>query len=296
MRAQERRVRWRAVRAIPASVVVLAAAVMPGAMQDISDPEPADAVEALGSADWAERERASEVLTTSDAWRLVDLEREATRLRASLSPEARVRLAAAMQARFVAEPRAMLGIRYEPARSPDGYPRISDVQEDFLAAGLLQAGDVLISIQGVDMRETSLRAQIMSRDPGDVVAVTVERDGLRVAVDITLSAYPAEAQPTYDLLEETELIEESWPVRWQRLGFEKRIAQPVLRPEALRASEQTSVRRHDRLLEGSSFDPSGSLGVEPPQGIDSRQPRDGARLPDRLNSNETVGVVGVAES
>ena len=82
-----------------------------------------------------------------------------------------------------------LGIQGE---SSSAGQNVVDVVEDGPSAEAgLEAGDVITGLDGEDVsRETSLLDLLFSREPGDVVSLTVERDGAVETFEVTLGERP----------------------------------------------------------------------------------------------------------
>jgi Lon-like protease len=85
-----------------------------------------------------------------------------------------------------------------------GYPveivghgvRVLSVQEDSLAAGLLQPGDVLVGLDGAVIATTSdLNNLLHQHAPGDIVQLAVERAGQTLEIAVPLMAPFAEDRP-----------------------------------------------------------------------------------------------------
>ena len=59
------------------------------------------------------------------------------------------------------------------------------------AAAGIEPGDVITAFDGEEItRQTSLLDLLFGREPGDVVTVTVERDGAPETIEITLGERP----------------------------------------------------------------------------------------------------------
>ena len=70
-------------------------------------------------------------------------------------------------------------------------PIVADVGEDSPAQGLLEPGDVVLSVAGQPASSTeAVVQQVRATPPGTVVPVVVERDGSPQEVQITLAAAP----------------------------------------------------------------------------------------------------------
>lgn len=88
-------------------------------------------------------------------------------------------------ARKILPPQAALGIQLEPA---DNQARIAAVQPGMAAerAGL-KDGDIIRQVNGEEIAATQqLQKTIRARQPGDKVAVVVERDGKQLSFEVTL--------------------------------------------------------------------------------------------------------------
>lgn len=92
--------------------------------------------------------------------------------------------------------RAYMGVRYQPAPStlienedlPQGSAQIASVEEGSPAdeAGL-EAGDVIVAIEGNELSQyLELGNLVMQRTPGDELTVTVDRNGERQEITVTL--------------------------------------------------------------------------------------------------------------
>jgi hypothetical protein len=168
----------------PAPAVELGAIVRPS-MDDL--------VSRLGAPEHAVRERASAELHARGDGTLKEI--EASLQRADLSQEQRVRLRAAARELFLRTPRGALGVEFNTQFG--GVPNlIRRVLPNFPAAATLQPGDQILSIDGVRTDSTDefgrtrgVRPMVISRDPGDVVAVVVRRSGREVEVPVRLGRF-----------------------------------------------------------------------------------------------------------
>lgn len=90
----------------------------------------------------------------------------------------------------VEPPKVMVGIRMD---EEEGRVIIADVIENTPAAKAgMQAGDVLVSIGGVEIKAmTDVREALKDKNPGDEIEVKVEREGEAQTLRVALAAYKA---------------------------------------------------------------------------------------------------------
>jgi hypothetical protein len=150
--------------------------------------------------------------------RSIDLRQiEAAIKSGKLSPEQRQRLLLVAQKRFCAEPRAAMGIGQDPNFTQRGVT-LQNVQPDFPASEVLRPGDRIIAAggQAVDIWET-MRAIIVSRDPGDEIPVTLIRDGATLNVTVKLGEFSQlNARMRTARIDDT-LLNEAWQFRSRTL-------------------------------------------------------------------------------
>ncbi len=153
----------------------------------------------LGVADFAQREAAQSRLATRHDLTLVDV--QARLADPNLNAEARTRLLTVAKEIFMRSPRAAIGVRFgggfgAPAGSRPN--TVQDVIAGFPALGVLQPGDAIVSIDGVAVGQdfgmgtgmsSSVRPQIVSRDPGDVVEMQVWRNGELLDLRVPLGKF-----------------------------------------------------------------------------------------------------------
>ena len=161
-------------------------------------------LEAIASDDFETRETASLRLESLETISIEEIE---DRLAGDdLSAEQRTRLDSAARRRFGAMPRAGLGVQFGAPRREDGV-ELGAVLPNFPAATVLRAGDVVLSIEGVPVRDTTqMGAFILSHRPGETLSIVIERstgaaeaDGIipppgvaeveRIALDVPLGSY-----------------------------------------------------------------------------------------------------------
>ncbi len=128
----------------------------------------------------------------------------------SLSAEQRQRLFGVAARRFYTEPRAAMGIQNDGNLGSHGVS-LAFLQPGFPAAKVLRLGDRVIAAGGVtiDTWET-MRAVIISHDPGDVVPITVVREGATITLDVALGDFRTLRQPSSL---DPMLLAEAWRLR-----------------------------------------------------------------------------------
>lgn len=179
------------------------------APRGLSDDDLAPLVAALDSADAAGREQATQLLAADhpDA-RLKDLERALAR--ADLSTEQRRRLLAASFQRFRAEPRAAMGVQFDPAARESGM-RLNLVVAGFHAAEVLRAGDRVLTFDGTPVRDQEHAVcLIVARDPGDEVELSIVRAGAPEVIRVRLGRRDALETPS---LINPAIIARAWTIR-----------------------------------------------------------------------------------
>ncbi len=68
----------------------------------------------------------------------------------------------------------------------DGVPQVATVSPDGAAKGVLRKGDLVLAVDGTKVASASATVEAVGdREPGDDVAITIERKGKRSTVDIT---------------------------------------------------------------------------------------------------------------
>jgi putative serine protease PepD len=87
--------------------------------------------------------------------------------------------------------RALLGVTTQPTGQGPGVEIIEIADGSGAADSGLRVGDVIVAVDDTDITDpTSLGAAIGTYQPGDVVSVTVERNGATEAFDVTLGTRP----------------------------------------------------------------------------------------------------------
>ena len=166
----------------------LAGASASGRQPDGADTRVAALVEQLDAGSYAERTRATGLL--SDASVGADIETLA-RARVGASAEARARLDRAILSLFAQEPKGGLGVGFAPER--DGGVEIGTVVDDkagFPAAAMLKPGDLIVGADGHALEDSDdLRVHILSHRPGESLELTVRRGGETLRFEAPLGAY-----------------------------------------------------------------------------------------------------------
>ncbi|MEO1512118.1 MAG: PDZ domain-containing protein, partial [Planctomycetota bacterium] len=140
-------------------------------------------IAALGSPRFVERELAAHALQNRNDVTLADL--EAALLVDELSLEQRRRLSAAAKLRFETEPRAAMGITLGQMTDL-GLP-ITGTTEGFDSTNWLRGGDIITSIDGVDIRSLEdLQVSIIANAPGARVPVRFIREGAAMEAEVEL--------------------------------------------------------------------------------------------------------------
>ncbi len=129
----------------------------------------------------------------------------ATLAQGDLDSEAHRRVARVAYKRFVSTPRAGMGVEFDvEVILPEGVP-IKKPVENFPAFELIEPGDVILTADGITLRNNEhLGAIIVSHDPGDVLTITLERAGERITLDVplgSLSALGSQSRVTRDRLD-----------------------------------------------------------------------------------------------
>ncbi len=166
------------------AIVTCHASAQNGDGQSLPDAELRRLVQQLDAEDPAARETATEVLATDPGLTLRRL--EVFLSDASLSREQRRRLVGAAYQRFRQNPRAALGVSFEPLVRESGV-RINLVVPNFPSAGVLRSGDRILSFDGIPVRDQQHAVSIIvSRDPGEEMTISLIRDGEALTLAVPL--------------------------------------------------------------------------------------------------------------
>lgn len=145
-------------------------------------------IQRLADESWVVREDATEALATSESLSL-DTVAEAL-ARQDLTTEQRVRLVGVATARFRFEPMAGLGVQFGSAT--EGAVQILETVKNgrFPASDILRAGDVIVVVGDTMIGgQDHLRAEILSRRPGDMLSVLVRRDRAMLRLNLPLGRF-----------------------------------------------------------------------------------------------------------
>lgn len=168
--------------------------------------------------DWRSRWRIDLQLSSDDPnIELSDIEDVAQRR--ELTPEIRELLEVAALNRFRTETtKGALGVSFGATRP--GHVEIQTIVGDgaFPAADMLKPGDVIVEVNGKQVGGSAhLRAEILSRQPGDTLPVLIQRDELAVARELPLGSYQ---NLTGAAMIEIDVLREALELRRERLGID----------------------------------------------------------------------------
>ncbi len=156
--------------------------------------QPGDATLArLGAESFEAREQSEQELSESDAAAMDEL--LALLGERSLSAEAHRRIARVAFRRFADTPRAGMGVSFDLDRAIEKGVAIREPVANFPAFELIKPGDVILIADGIELRNSEqLGSIIVSHDPGDVIEITLEREGERLTIDVPLGSFAALGQ------------------------------------------------------------------------------------------------------
>ncbi len=97
---------------------------------------------------------------------------------------------AGAETEYEKEVRPYLGVRFGPNEDGPGVVIAEVVMDSPAHEAGLEAGDVVTAVNGEDLGSGDLAGVIASLAPGDVVTLTIERDGEAQDIDITLGTAP----------------------------------------------------------------------------------------------------------
>jgi len=122
---------------------------------------------------------------------------------------------------FISTPRAGLGAQLERTVNPPGV-RLPSIVRNFPVAETLKDNDIVISVDGTELRgepidDLTIRATILSYDPGDTLNLRIIRDGRTMNTTVRLGSYDdlMNAQPL-----SSQYLNAAWALRRARLGFD----------------------------------------------------------------------------
>lgn len=168
--------------------------------------------------DWRSRWRIDLQLSGDDPnIKLSDIEQVAQSR--TLTPEIRELLEVAALNRFRSETtKGALGVSFGATRP--GHVEIQTIVGDgaFPAADMLKPGDVIVEVSGKQVGGSAhLRAEILSRKPGETLPVIIERDGLSIARELPLGSY---RNLTGAAMIEMDVLRHALSLRRERLGID----------------------------------------------------------------------------
>lgn len=146
----------------------------------------------LGSPDYGVREAATDALMRTGKFPLADIEKALKD--PALTREQRARLELAAYRGFADSPRGAIGVQFNQlVRTAE----VEGVIDGFPAGKVLQRGDVITEIDGhplssrttADGGTSTVRALIVSHDPGDEVPIVVQRAGVPTPLTIKLGDF-----------------------------------------------------------------------------------------------------------
>lgn len=176
-------------------------------------------VERLNSDTYQTREQATQdIASAASGVRLKQI--EAQLKLPTLTLEQRTRLLVAAEHIFMREPRAALGVSWA---GPNGLPTgrgvtVSGCVPGFEAATVLKPGDILRAIDGAPVedggyRDQDLRYEIVSRDPGDELRLSIIRGGEPMQVVCRVGKFDDLPRPS----DRQSSLEGAWRKRLARM-------------------------------------------------------------------------------
>lgn len=190
-------------------------------VEPISDAELAPLIDQLGNADLRVRDQASAQILEDPRVTLQVIERTMKDSSRPLSLEQRTRLLVVARERFLKGDRAALGFQFggqlkDRVVVGQTYPK-------FPSYKVLEVGDMIVGVEGVDISSptgrAALQAIIISRDPGDTLALTVRRGAEKLDLNVPLGRFGDLEQPGMPVQQQRmsrppdALMERAWKVR-----------------------------------------------------------------------------------
>ncbi|MEN0020324.1 MAG: PDZ domain-containing protein [Planctomycetota bacterium] len=204
----------------PALERVVEAAAPPPAS---SDDRLAELVADLGSPNFETRERAEATLRAEFFHTLQDLEQCLEE--EQLTIEQRARLEQVAWQRFASTERAGLGVSFPtvgPSEAPGGgviiESTVATPLRPFDAQTKLRAGDIIVAADETPTpTRISLQHAIISRDPGDIMRLSVQRDNETIDVDVRLGRFADLNAGAGIVPGDPVLLRGAWNARLQRV-------------------------------------------------------------------------------
>lgn len=167
----------------------------------------------LGSPAYEAREAASEAIDQD-----IDLDLrlvEAELRRSTLDLEQRQRLEALARQMFLRAPRGALGVQFGTEVEGGAQIQSTVIEEGFTAHEVLRPGDIITSVDGVAIAsQDDMRSEILSRDAGQRMTLSVRRGGETIVVDVTLGPFSALRNASAP----QGAFEAAWRLRRERVG------------------------------------------------------------------------------
>ncbi len=181
----------------------------------------------LDSPDLASREEASRRLRLRSDVGVGTIE-AILRDRRDLSAEQRARLHSLARAMFDAGPRAGMGIQFG-SLVPDGV-QVAATVAGFDAARVLRPQDILHRVEGRRIASTEqMRDEILSREPGETMRLTIIRNGQQKEVSLVMGSY-TDLNRGRSIPIDPGTLDRAWRTRLARVGMENPL--DALRGEA----------------------------------------------------------------
>lgn len=174
-------------------------------------------VEQLGNPDWLMRDLATLELAELDPG--ISLETlEGYMRHEDLSHEQRARLRLACLRRFALRPKGALGVSFGTIRVGAIEVQPIPPSEEFPATMMLKENDQIAMVgDRVIDGSFSLRIEILSRDPGSILPVTLIRNERVMRLDLPLGSF---SDLTGAVRMDSQLLSSALDRRWARLGIE----------------------------------------------------------------------------
>lgn len=169
----------------------------------------------LGVESAAEREEALAYLAGDGAFTLAQLEE--TLRESTLSAEQRARLLEAAKQRYMASPRAAMGVQQFSRFALPERVVIGTTYPQFPSFQVLKEGDLILEVEGEKLRSRDawnrLGAHIVSHDPGGSMNIIVRRGEEKLSLEVPLGSFKDLPGPNpLDIAK----LERGWQLRSQR--------------------------------------------------------------------------------
>ena len=174
-------------------------------------------VEQLGNPDWLMRDLATLELAELDPG--ISLETlEGYMRHEDLSHEQRARLRLACLRRFALRPKGALGVSFGTIRVGSIQVQPIPPSDEFPASRMLMENDEIAMVgERVIDGSFALRVEILSREPGSILPVTLIRNERVLHLDLPLGSF---SNLTGAVRMDSQLLADSLALRWERLGID----------------------------------------------------------------------------